>query len=484
MIMVNLFKATKVPSGDPIKNGVTSEQDGNRSKFDVVLLSVRRLLSRGAVTNLANLIGRLHPADSARVIMHLSSSQEQCTVFELVEGERARGEVLSELDAETILHVLEDWNAADVAWLLRNIPDDDVAYILGVLPEGRAQEILLLMKTDESQGVAHLMTYPKGTAGSIMTTEFLSLPEETTAQDALHCLQQATKAETVFYIYTTDPNGHLTGVLSLRALLGVAPTASLKSFLTRDPISVAVETDQEEVARQVANYNLLAIPVVEKDGRLAGIITVDDVVDVIQEEDTKDMLKMAGASEEDAFMHISSLQAVRVRLPWLLTNLVGSLASGLILWYFRYAIQEVVALVTFIPVVAAMGGNVGLQSSTLIIRGLATGRVELSDLWKVLFRELRIGLLLGLVCGGLLVVGGWLWKGGAVLGLVVGVSLIVAFLLSVGLATLTPLLFKRFRIDPAVAAGPFITTANDINWGDHLPQLSDSHARLSAVAVH
>ena len=142
------------------------------------------------------------------------------------------------------------------------------------------------------------------------------------------------------------------------------------------------------------------------------------------------------------------------------------------------------ALVTFIPVVAAMGGNVGLQSSTLIIRGLATGRVELSDLWKVLFRELRIGLLLGLVCGGLLVVGGWLWKGGAVLGLVVGVSLIVAFLLSVGLATLTPLLFKRFRIDPAVAAGPFITTANDINWSDHLPQLSDSHARLSAVAVH
>ncbi|MFB3070593.1 MAG: magnesium transporter MgtE N-terminal domain-containing protein [Nitrospirales bacterium] len=159
--MVNPFKTTKVPSADPIKNGVTSEQDGNRSKFDVVLLSVRRLLSRGAVTNLANLIGRLHPADSARVMMHLSSSQEQCTVFELVEGERVRGEVLSELDAETILHVLEDWNATDVAWLLRNIPDDDVAYILGVLPEVRAQEILLLMKTDESQGVAHLMTYPK-----------------------------------------------------------------------------------------------------------------------------------------------------------------------------------------------------------------------------------------------------------------------------------------------------------------------------------
>ena len=275
-------------------------------------------------------------------------------------------------------------------------------------------------------------------------------------------MQQDTKAETVFYIYATDETGKLTGVVSLRELLVVTPTAPLKSMLTRDVISVAVDTDQEEVARQVANYNLLAIPVVADEGRLVGIITVDDVVDVIREEDTKDMLKMAGAAEEDAEMHTSSMQAVGLRLPWLFANLVGSLVSGLILWWFRFTIQEVVAIVTFIPVIAAMGGNLGLQSSTLIIRGLATGRVELSDIWKVVFREMRIGLTLGLICGTLLLVAGWVWQGNGSLGFVVGSSLLITFLISASMATVTPLMLKKFKIDPAVAAGPFITTAMDI----------------------
>ncbi len=436
--------------------------DTGQSKFDLVLLSVRRLLHRGALANLANLIGRLHPADVARVIGHLATAQEKGTVFELVGEDTERGKVLSELDADSICEVLEERAPFDVAWLLRNVGADDVAYVLGRIEEDRAQEILTLMKAEDSQGIAHLLTYPKGTAGSIMTTEFFSLPEEITAQEAIQRLQQATKAETVFYIYATDHEGHLTGVLSLRELLTVAPTAPLKSFLTRDIIRVQVGTDQEEVAQNVANYNLLAIPVIDEEDRLAGIITVDDVIDVIQEEDTKDMLKMAGAAEEDNFMHKSSVHAIGNRLPWLFTNLLGSLASGVILWHFRLTIQEVVAVVTFIPVIAAMGGNVGLQSSTLIIRGLATGRVELSDLWTVLFREVRIGLLLGLICGTLLTVIGSVWQGGGFLGMVVGVSLISAFLVSTSMATITPLVLKRFKIDPAVAAGPFITTVNDI----------------------
>ena len=441
----------------------TSQKDrGRQRRFNVVLQSVRRLLKRGAITNVANLMTRLHPADMARVIMHLNTSQEQRTVFELVENDEQRGEVLSELNEETISEVLEERSASDIAWMLRAVPADDMAYILGVLPEERSQEILPLMKAKDSQEVANLMAYPKGTAGSIMTTEFLALPEETTAKEAIQHLQQATKAETVFYIYATDQDGHLTGVVSLRELLVIAPTARLKSVLTRDIVTVTVDTDQEEVARQVANYNLLAIPVLEESGRLVGIITVDDIVDVIREEDTKDMLKMAGAAEDDTLMHTSSVQAVALRLPWLFTNLVGSLASGLVMWWFRFAIQEVVAIITFIPVVAAMGGNVGLQSSTLIIRGLATGHVESSDLWKVLFREVQIGLLLGIVCGSLLTLTGWLWIGGAFLGFVVGLSILVAFLISTSMATVTPLLLKRFHIDPAIAAGPFITTAMDI----------------------
>ena len=444
------------------KDQVASASTNSQSKFDVVRLSTRRLLKRGAISNLTNLITRLHPADVARVIMNLDTPQERRTVFELVEGVAGQGKVVSELSDEMILELLEDRNAADIAWMLRTVPADDAADILGVLPEEVAQNILPLMKAEESQEVANLMAYPKGTAGSIMTTEFFSLPEETTAREAIQRLQQATKAETVFYIYATDREGRLTGVVSLRELLVVAPTAPLKSMLFRDVISVSVETKQKEVASQVANYNLLAIPVVDAEHRLVGIITVDDVVDVIRDEDTKDMLKMAGATEEDAQMSTPSLTAAGLRFPWLFTNLAGSLVSGLILWWFRFTIQEVVAVVTFIPVIAAMGGNLGIQSSTLIIRGLATGRVEHSDIWKVVFRELRIGLLLGVICGVLLFLTGWVWQGNGYLGMVVGGAILITFLISSSMATVTPLLLRKFHVDPAVAAGPFITTAMDI----------------------
>ena len=454
--------AKTMTPGVPVAAKDQEESANSQSKFDVVRVSTRRLLKRGAISNLTNLIARLHPADVARVIMNLDTPQERRTVFELVEGVAAQGNVVSELSDEMILELLEDRNAADIAWMLRTVPADDAADILGVLPEEVAKNILPLMKAEESQEVANLMAYPKGTAGSIMTTEFFSLPEETTAREAIQRLQQATKAETVFYVYATDREGRLTGVVSLRELLVVAPTAPLKSMLFRDVISVNVETAQKEVATQVANYNLLAIPVIDAEHRLVGIITVDDVVDVIRDEDTKDMLKMAGATEEDAQMNTPSLVAAGLRFPWLFTNLAGSLVSGLILWWFRFTIQEVVAVVTFIPVIAAMGGNLGLQSSTLIIRGLATGRVEHSDIWRVVFREFRIGLLLGVICGLLLFLTGWVWQGNGYLGMVVGGAILITFLISSSMATVTPLLLRKFHVDPAVAAGPFITTAMDI----------------------
>ncbi len=446
---------------DLLRESLKDQADRGQTKSDIVLLSFQRLLRRGAITNLAKMLGRMHPADTAKVIVHLSSPKEKRTIFELVKGEAQRGQVLSELDSDSINQVVADLLPSDIAWLLKDLGPDDVAYILGVLPDERAKEILALMKTEDSTDIADLLKYPKDTAGGIMTTEFFSLPEDATAQDAIRRLQQATDAEMVFYIYVTDKEDRLVGVLSLRQLLTVPPATPLKNIMTRDVMSVTVDMDQEEVARQVASYNLLAIPVVEKDGTLVGIITVDDVVDVIREEATEDMLKMAGAIEEETVPKSSSVAAARLRLPWLFTNLVGSLLSGAILWYFRFTIQEVVAIVSFIPVIAAMGGNVGLQSSTLIIRGLATGVVELTDVWKVFFREMKIAALMGLACGLILTAVGWLWHQGF-LGMVVGTSLIIAFLVSTSMATIMPIVLKRMGVDPAVAAGPFVTTANDI----------------------
>ena len=451
----------RVSEKDALRDVLRDQAERGQTKSDIVLQSVQRLLRRGAITNLAKMLGRMHPADVAKVINHLSSSKEKREVFELVRGENKRGQVLSELEGQSIQEVLADLLHSDVAWLLKDLGPDDVAYILGFLPEERGQDILALMKAEDSTEVADILKYAKDTAGGIMTTEFFSLSEDATAQEAIRRLQHATDAEMVFYIYVTDKDEHLVGVLSLRQLLTVLPATPLKNIMTRDVMSVTVDMDQEEVARQVASYNLLAIPVVEKDGRLAGIITVDDVVDVIREEATEDMLKMAGAIEEDNVSKSSSFGSARLRLPWLFTNLVGSLLSGAILWYFRYTIQEVVAIVSFIPVIAAMGGNVGLQSSTLIIRGLATGLVELTDVWTVFFREVKIGLVMGIACGIILTVVGWGLHQGF-LGVVVGVSLVIAFLVSTSMATIMPIVLKRMGVDPAVAAGPFVTTANDI----------------------
>jgi len=447
---------------DLLKDLSKESMEKGQSKSDLMLVSFQRLLRRGAISNLARMLGRMHPADIAKVIVHLPSPKEKRTVFELVRGEAERGKVLSEMDHASIAQVLSEIPPADVAVLLKDLGTDDVADILGVVPAEQANEILALMKTEDSTEIADLLKYPKDTAGSIMTTEFFSLVEDATAQDAIRRLQHATDAEMVFYIYVTDKEEHLVGVLSLRQLLTVPPLTPLKHLMTTDVISVTVDVDQEEVARQVARYNLLAIPVVEKDGTLVGIITVDDVVDVIREEATEDMLKMAGAADGDTHLKSSSFDAARSRLPWLFTNLIGSLVSGWILWLFRLTLQEVVAIVSFIPVIAAMGGNVGLQSSTLIIRGLATGRIELTDVWNVCFREVRIGFMLGFTCGLILTGVGWLWHGQWFLGMVVGASVMIAFLVSTSMATIMPIVLKRIGVDPAVAAGPFVTTANDI----------------------
>jgi magnesium transporter len=410
------------------------------------------------------MVAKMHPADVAKLLHHLHGAHEKRTVFELVKAEGAKAQVLSEMEQGNIGQTLADVPSADIAMLIRNLPDDDQAYILSSLPEERSQDILKLMQPEDSAEVQDLLQYEPQTAGAIMTRDYFALPADTTAQESIRTLQKATDTGNVFYVYVTDKEEKLVGVLSLRQLLLVPPDKTLGSMVTQDVISVTTDTDQEEVAKQVARYNLLAIPVVEKDGTLVGIVTVDDIVDVIREEATEDMLKMAGAKieQEDLLMDSSLLRAVRVRVPWLLTNLIGSLVSGMILWFFRFTIQEVVALVTFIPVIAAMGGNVRLQSSTLVIRGLATGRIELSDVKRVFVREVTIGLLIGLLCGGVALAVAAVMHINITLGLVVGVAMVCALVVSTTMATIMPVILKRAGIDPAVAAGPFVTTANDI----------------------
>ena len=434
------------------------------SKFDLILDAVRRLLRRGAIGNLERMVAKMHPADVAKVLHHLHNSQEKRTVFELMKAEGSKARALSEMDQVDIGEALADVPSAEIAMLIKDLPDDDQAYILTSFPDERSQEILTLMKPEDSAEVQDLLQYEPKTAGAIMTRDYFALPSDTTAQEAIQKLQKATDTGNVFYVYVTDKEEKLVGVLSLRQLLLVPPDKNLRSMISQEVISVTTDTDQEEVAKLVARYNLLAIPVVEKDNTLVGIITVDDVVDVMREEATEDMLKMSGTKieEEDIIMHSSIFNSVRLRVPWLAINLAGSLVSGSILWFFRFTIQEVVALVTFIPVITAMGGNVGLQSSTLVIRGLATGRIELSDVKTVFLREISIGMIIGLLCGIAALSVAAVMHINLTLGLVVGFAMVCALVVSTTMATIMPVLLKRYGIDPAVAAGPFVTTANDI----------------------
>src|SRR5574337_678441 len=239
---------------DVLREILRDQTELGQTKSDIIIQSVQKLLRRGAITNLSKMLGRMHPADIAKVVTHLSSPKEKREVFELVRGEMKRGQVLSELDGESTQQVLADLLHSDIAWLLKDLGPDDVAYILGFLPEERGKEILALMKAEDSTEVADILKYPKDTAGGIMTTEFFSLSEDATAQEAIRRLQQATDAEMVFYIYVTDKQERLVGVLSLRQLLTVPPATPLKNLMARDVISVTVDMYQEDVARQVASY--------------------------------------------------------------------------------------------------------------------------------------------------------------------------------------------------------------------------------------
>ncbi|MCA9473117.1 MAG: magnesium transporter [Nitrospira sp.] len=428
----------------------------------MLVIAARRLFHRQALRHLTNMLSRLHSADAAYVIQHLDSPEGQVMAFDCLPNDELRGQVLSELDEKTREHIANSLSPSRILQILKSLGTDDVADVLGGLPEEQRVQVLALMDQEDSAEVKDLLQYEEGTAGSIMTTEVLSLPQDVTAAEAIRHLQEETDAETAFYIYVTDKDNRLTGVLSLRRLLMDPPSTPLEAMMTRHTVSVTPDMDQEEVARLVAAYNLLAIPVVDQNKALLGIITVDDVVDVMSEEATEDMLIMAGAPDEGAFLYSSVPSAARARFPWLFTNLLGTFLSGALLWYFRFTLQEAVALVSFIPVISAMGGNVGLQTSMLVVRGLAVGQIGPGDLWAVWRHELAIGLCLGLVSGLLVMVVGWLWQGHTMLGVVVGVSLLLAFLVSTSLASMLPIVFNRFQIDPAVAAGPFVSTTMDI----------------------
>jgi magnesium transporter len=427
----------------------------------ILVESIKRLLRRGATTHLVNIVNKTHAADLSVVFRSLSLSQQR-ELFDMIADIEQKGILFSELDEDTFSDFIAEMELEEIVEILEEMPNDDVADLLGRLPEEKSKIILEKMRREESEEVEDLLRYEDDTAGGIMVRDFIALTEDTTAKEAIESLQKEhSEVEMPFYLYVVDDYGKLVGVSSLRQLVLVPPETPLKELMTTDVFSVQTNMDQEEVAKIVARYDILAVPVVDETNRLVGIVTVDDVIDIFRREATEDILKMAGAGEE--FVETKSiLKSTRIRLPWLFASCVGGVIAFFIIGKFEGSLNKVAALAAFIPVIMGMGGNIGTQSSTIVVRGLATGRINIRDLWAVVFKELSIGVILGVVYG--LVIGSVAHARYSMGALAIAVCIAVISSMSVAalVGSLVPMGFARINIDPAVATGPFVTTAVDI----------------------
>ncbi|RLB64850.1 MAG: magnesium transporter [Deltaproteobacteria bacterium] len=430
-------------------------------KQQLLLDATKRLIRRGAFPNLTKLLVKSHPADIAHLFRYLDL-KEQRILFNLIEDAEKRANVLAELDHAMGAQLLELLDKETITEVLQEMSSDDATDIIGYMPEELADEILNIMHDEDSDEIEHLLQYEEDTAGGIMSTEIFSLDENCTVKAAIEEIQQAGDVEMVFYIYVVNEAKQLVGVLSLRQLVTVQPSKILSDIMITDVFSVRTDMDQEEVARIVEKYNILAVPVVDEMNSLKGIITVDDIIDVIRQEATEDIYKMAGASEEELLYGNKAFKIARLRLPWLLVNLFGGVITGYLMWCFKVTLKEVIALISFIPVITGMGGNVGGQSATIIVRGFATGRVDFTMLRQVFLKEVRVGMIMGSVCGTTVGIVAWFWHGNPYLGLVVGLAMVVSMVVASSMGVIAPAAFKKLGIDPAIASMPFVQTANDI----------------------
>jgi magnesium transporter len=431
-------------------------------RIDLVLDSVKRLLRIGATANLLNLLQKQHPADLAQIFSELPDKDREAAFSLLAERNgRLAMETLSELGPEAGAALLATRSAEEIAKLAQEIPSDDAAALIDYLPEELSAAVLDLMRPKESGVVENLLEYDEQTAGRIMNPHVFALNEDMTVGEAITALQANRDVEMVFYLYVVDERSHLVGVVSLRRLLLVSPETPLKRIMTADLISARVDMDQEEVARQVAAYNLLAIPVVDEENKLVGIITVDDVIDVIKDEATEDIYRLAGvAGDERAFTPAG--ESLRKRLPWLGINLVTAFVAAAVIAAFEDTLDKFTALAFFLPIVAGMGGNAGTQTLTVIVRGIALGELTWSNSRKALLKEVVVGIGNGVVLGVVAALVVWLLRSDPMLGLVLALAMIVNMFVAAAAGTLVPLGLRAANVDPALASSIFITTMTDV----------------------
>jgi len=422
---------------------------------------LKRLYLADRVADGLALLADLHPADVADVLEHLSE-EEQAAYLKGLDPESG-AEVLMEMEEAHRLQSLESLPPADLVTLMPHLDSDDAADVLADLPSEQAASILEQIDRADEINFRRLLAYPEDTAGGLMQTELIRVPQEASIDQVLKMVrEQAREVDDFSNIFVLSKDRQLVGLLSLPDLLVADPDKPVGEVMSPVPVAIHPEDDQEKVALLFQKYSLLSAPVVDSAGRLLGRVTIDDVVDVIQEEVSEDIYRMAGTDDDELAYGERVFKISRLRLPWIMVNLFGGMFTGYLLWLFKLTLAEVLVLVTFVPVTTAMAGNVGIQTSTIFIRSMALGSYSAVHLGRVLFRELKVAIIMGLTCGLVAGVAAFLWHSRPALGLVVGLAMLLNILLAATIGVLAPAFFRRIKVDPALASGPLVTTVNDI----------------------
>jgi len=433
------------------------------TEISLLKTTIERLLRRKAGSNLTKIIRKTHPADIAMIMRGLNV-ENQKILFKLSPTFAYKAEILEELDEALIQNLLSEESTTNISKIFRHLGTNDQAMIIGMLPKEIQDAILEKLEAEDLEDVEEIMSYADDSAGSVMTKETFMLNQGLTVKKAISELQSYPDNERVFYVYVVDNKEKLVGVISLRNLVTSKSTKKLREVMIKDIHAVSSDTDQEEVAKIVAQYNYLALPVVNKQNRFLGIVTIDDIVDIIRQEASEDFLQMAGVGKDREILLKSPIENAQSRAPWIFASLIGGVCAAAIISYFDVLLQEMIVLAAFIPVIIGIGGNIGTQSSTIVVRGIATGRVDVENSITLIVKEIFVGAILGVLYGALIGFSSELITGNVLpnLGLVIGLSIGCSMTIATAVGASVPLLLKKLNFDPAISTGPFVTTAIDI----------------------
>jgi magnesium transporter len=422
---------------------------------------LRRMLLEGRAEELRTFLEEQHPYDIAEFLSGLEPTEIARMV--LVLGEPSGPGAFQKLDTDLQVEVLLEMPRREGARLMEDMDPDERVDLVKALPGEVAEKVIPLIAQAERNEIARLAHYEEGTAGSVMTTEYVAVPGDLTVAEALSELRRiAPDRETIYNVFVLEKTRKLIGFISLKNLFVMPSLARVSDVMNGDVKSVGVGDDVEDVARLVRDYDLVSVPVVDDDTRLVGIVTIDDVVDVFEEEATEDIYRYGAAGEHVRYLPSNPLTLARQRVLWLILLAAVGFISGAIIHRYQEAITSLFALAIFIPVINASGGNAGTQASTVIIRSLATGEVSLADSLKIFWKEILVGLCVGVIVGLVGAFRGYLMEKSLRLAITVGVAMVFVVTFATVLGAVLPLAFKKLRLDPAVVSGPFIASVLDV----------------------